>query len=195
MPERASEISAAIADVMRKMLPKLLTAGQIAAYVDLSRNAVIGQLARHPGLFPYTLSKRITEGGATKHRPIPSLVRVASAAPVKQEHKHVDKPRARLARKAALARLRPPEGASPLPNHAGWQQYSKRFESGFLGQEGRLSILDLPHGGGVCRFPIDTSKGTRYCGEPTLGKCAYCEQHARRVFSDVGLVTLAGKLA
>lgn len=56
---------------------------------------------------------------------------------------------------------------------------TERFAEGYLGQTGRLSIMDLKWH--TCRFPITHSTGeTRYCGLTVKDRSAYCETHTIR---------------
>jgi len=56
-----------------------------------------------------------------------------------------------------------------------------RFQEGYRGQRGKVPIGKL--GSMHCRFPIDTKRGTRYCGETVMAaSVSYCEHHARRCY-------------
>ena len=78
---------------------------------------------------------------------------------------------ARRIRKAMDGNVRPP--------HVPAATFTDRFQQGYLGQRGRVSITELTHE--TCRWPIDQRKGpARYCGDAVQAGSSYCEHHQER---------------
>lgn len=64
---------------------------------------------------------------------------------------------------------------------------TESFKDGFMGQKGRMSILDLTPTS--CRFPIDMPDGeVRYCGQTIDAGTPYCEHHGHRCFNGTNYI-------
>ena len=78
----------------------------------------------------------------------------------------------------AGAKGAPPKPQSTLKAGDASDRVTAVFAEGYLGQVGRLSIVELRDG--VCRFPIGDAP--RYCGLETANGTSWCAHHAARVF-------------
>jgi len=160
------------------------SAAQIAAAIGhgLTRNAVIGKVHR--------LRLRITQpscrraanrmvnvsGRSVAEPSAPKLL--DGARPVKLKAlPRVEKSLQRERNRTATNFMTGVRKLTSAINHTA--PALERFKEGFLGQTGRLSLIELREG--LCRFPIEQAEGPdRYCGLDAEKGGAYCGHHAAR---------------
>jgi hypothetical protein len=84
-------------------------------------------------------------------------------------------------RPAEAARRQAPRVTNIIKGDGG-AVVSTVFGEGFMGQQSRLALVELP-ASGACRFPIDQDGGgVRYCGAVTDEGESYCAHHAARCY-------------
>ena len=141
---------------LRGLLEAGLQVGQIAEDMAASVSSVTKK-ARDLGFEP-----RGTDPGANRKR-ARRLAGITGPAPKMQAEPIVHETPIPAAEDGLV-------GASPKI----WDH----FQDGYLGQKGRLSILQLHHD--ACRYPITMASGeTRYCGLG-IARGVYCGTHADR---------------
>lgn len=184
---------------LRDMVTRGLSAGEIARALNCSRSAVLGRARRiglrlsgRPATVPVVdaalvqqvvalnaaglsyraIARRLGCSADTAQR----VGKTQGLTPVRARAHDDASQRERLARRIDRQRHEP---SPPLP------PLTDRFAEGYLGQTGRLALVDLKGSGGQCRFPVDQPSGpVRFCGASAPDGSSWCAHHAARVFAE-----------
>ena len=143
---------------------KNLTCAAIAAIVGRTRNAVTGRANRLmiDGKLADTRTRVVRHIKPPKPRPDISTTNSRAATG-----------------QAIARRILKAKEANDRPPHVPAATFTDRFQQGYLGQRGRVSITELTHE--TCRWPIDQRKGpARYCGDAVQTGSSYCRHHRER---------------
>ena len=151
-------------ELLAKLLRDGLSASQIAAQFNVSRNAVIGRVHRKRELAAIGF-----ERGLPHHRPKPKNGRV----PTRKIAKPKPAPRVPLK----------PVSAPPKPVPVPITSIERvRFDEARARE--RITLVELAHD--RCKFAVnDAAPGETFyfCGEPQDGESSYCLHHHKRVIS------------
>jgi len=144
---------------LRAMWAEGSTASQIAEELGgVSRNAVIGKIHR--------LKLRVSSGSF--HPPM--------AAQPKPSRQPFLTPATRHPARGGQTKPRAVHVPREVVHHDPQKSLLERFVEGYLGQQGRIGLLDL--NAHHCRFPV----GDRFCGlEPHSEGASWCRHHLARV--------------
>lgn len=162
-----------------ELYAKGYSAAAIGADLGFTRNAVIGRmykLRQRGAVTVRSEAATITLGAPPKPRP---------AAPPRAPTAKLKRARDSLASRAGAGLIQA-VAAAPEQRPAVVQSaaLSERFAEGYLGQTGRVSLVELELG--HCRFPIDQAEGpVRFCGAAAEPDTSWCRHHAARVMTPV----------
>ena len=144
------------------------TCAEIAALVGRTENSVIGRL--HRLRIDGKIEGKVQNAGWVQKPRADGHADWVEAKRAKRQYA-ADQSR-------AMRILRAMDAPPPIVGPAA-PVYAERFQEGYQGQQGRVSIADLT--AETCRFPIDMPKGpVWYCGDAVRRGSAYCEDHAAR---------------
>ena len=144
------------------------TCAAIAALIGRTKNAVIGRVSRL--IIDGKMEGKAQNAGRVQKPRADGFANWVEADRAKKKYA-ADQAR-------AMRLLRARDAPPPIVGQQA-QTLAERFQPGYLGQRGRVSIEELTSA--TCRWPVDMKRGpVRYCGDTPETGSSYCPHHRER---------------